>query len=103
MTEMFGEAWSPMSVPDLAPDDDDDDVLCLLASSFSRSCSSFVSSNHGLHLNHFDRRDNFFFILFEASLFRKIPDLYVKETSKHRLFIIFLISWHKVHLINVSL
>ena len=23
--EMFGEAWSPMSVPDLAPDDDDDD------------------------------------------------------------------------------
>ena len=20
---MFGEAWSPMSVPDLAPDDDD--------------------------------------------------------------------------------
>ena len=26
MTEMFGEAWSPMSVPDLAPDDDDDDV-----------------------------------------------------------------------------
>ena len=26
MTEMFGEAWSPMSVPDLAPDDDDDSV-----------------------------------------------------------------------------
>ena len=25
MTEMFGEAWSPMAVPDLAPDDDDDD------------------------------------------------------------------------------
>ena len=24
MTEMFGEAWSPMSVPDLVPDDDDD-------------------------------------------------------------------------------
>ena len=23
MTEMSGEAWSPMSVPDLAPDDDD--------------------------------------------------------------------------------
>ena len=22
---MFGEAWPPMSVPDLAPDDDDDD------------------------------------------------------------------------------
>ena len=26
MTEMFGEAWSPMSVPDLAPDDDDGDT-----------------------------------------------------------------------------
>ena len=25
MTEMFGEAWPPMSDPDLAPDDDDDD------------------------------------------------------------------------------
>ena len=23
MTEIFGEAWSPMSIPDLAPDDDD--------------------------------------------------------------------------------
>ena len=23
---MFGEAWPPMSVPDLAPDDDDDDL-----------------------------------------------------------------------------
>ena len=23
MTEMFREAWPPMSVPDLAPDDDD--------------------------------------------------------------------------------
>ena len=29
MTEMFGEAWSPMSVPDLAPDDDDDDECYL--------------------------------------------------------------------------
>ena len=28
MTEMFGEAWSPMSVPDLAPDDDDDITSC---------------------------------------------------------------------------
>ena len=26
MTEMFGEAWPRMSVPDLAPDDDDDPV-----------------------------------------------------------------------------
>ena len=25
---MFGEAWSPMSVPDLAPDDDDDEIPC---------------------------------------------------------------------------
>ena len=30
MTEMFGEAWPPMSVPDLAPDDDDDDCLSLI-------------------------------------------------------------------------
>ena len=29
MTEMFGEAWPPMSVPDLAPDDDDDSILPL--------------------------------------------------------------------------
>ena len=27
MTEMFGEAWPPMSVPDLAPADDDDDPI----------------------------------------------------------------------------
>ena len=27
MTEMFGEAWPPMSVPDLAPDDADDDDI----------------------------------------------------------------------------
>ena len=33
MTEMFGEAWSPMSVPDLAPDDDDDDTVLKLKSS----------------------------------------------------------------------
>ena len=32
MTEMFGEAWSPMSVPDLAPDDDDDDYdICIFS------------------------------------------------------------------------
>ena len=30
MTEMFGEAWSPMSVPDLAPDDDDDDFVAIV-------------------------------------------------------------------------
>ena len=30
MTEMFGEAWPPMSVPDLAPDDDDDDKTQIL-------------------------------------------------------------------------
>ena len=32
MTEMFGEAWSPMSVPDLAPDDDDDDLVSIFNS-----------------------------------------------------------------------
>ena len=30
MTEMFGEAWPPMSVPDLAPDDDDDKIYMLI-------------------------------------------------------------------------
>ena len=35
MTEMFGEAWSPMSVPDLAPDDDDDKFIHLFAISFN--------------------------------------------------------------------
>ena len=34
MTEMFGEAWPPMSVPDLAPDDDGD-VSLLLPHPFS--------------------------------------------------------------------
>ena len=29
MTEMFGEAWPPMSVPDLAPDDDDDNSFLI--------------------------------------------------------------------------
>ena len=27
---MFGEAWPPMSAPDLAPDDDDDDSFVVL-------------------------------------------------------------------------
>ena len=35
MTEMFGEAWPPMSVPDLAPDDDDDRLV--------------ISSKHCMH------------------------------------------------------
>ena len=32
MTEMFGEAWSPMSVPDLAPDDDESQTIGKLPS-----------------------------------------------------------------------
>ena len=35
MTEMFGEAWPPMSVPDLAPGDDDEFSLLLLIYNFS--------------------------------------------------------------------
>ena len=35
MTEMFGEAWRPMSVPDLAPDDDDDDESYIRPSPFT--------------------------------------------------------------------
>ena len=30
MTEMFREAWPPMSVPDMAPDDDDDVSMPML-------------------------------------------------------------------------
>ena len=37
MTEMFGEAWPPMSVPDLAPADDDDYQWLVLQSVFLRS------------------------------------------------------------------
>ena len=33
MTEMFGEAWPPMSVPDLAPDDDDVVTTSIMAAS----------------------------------------------------------------------
>ena len=54
---MFGEAWPPMSAPDLAPDDDDDDdddddgqfrvllvlrELRALVNSFLPSCSSLT-------------------------------------------------------------
>ena len=35
MTEMFGEAWPPMSVPDLAPDDDDDIVTRQMSTFFT--------------------------------------------------------------------
>ena len=35
MTEMFGEAWPPMSDPDLAADDDDDDDFIYSFSLFS--------------------------------------------------------------------
>ena len=38
MTEMFGEAWPPMSVPDMAPDDDDDDSSCSGSSNCSSTC-----------------------------------------------------------------
>ena len=38
MTEMFGEAWSPMSVPDLAPDDDDDDSMADILCSMVVKC-----------------------------------------------------------------
>ena len=40
MTEMFGEAWPPMSVPDLAPDDDDHEPLGELCMQISASGGS---------------------------------------------------------------
>ena len=43
MTEMFGEAWSPMSVPDLAPDDDDDMACRSRYGSTGHIDSSFIS------------------------------------------------------------
>ena len=42
MTEMFGEAWSPMSVPDLAPDDDDDDIEGYVKSMLSTTYDAVV-------------------------------------------------------------
>ena len=44
MTEMFGEAWSPMSVPDLAPDDDDDDD-CALIGLYQQQHTLFTEAN----------------------------------------------------------
>ena len=51
MTEMFGEAWSPMSVPDLAPDDDDDFVIVFLKRVTLLLLFYFISTNdvRGLH------------------------------------------------------
>ena len=40
MTEMFGEAWSPMSVPDLAPDDDEFKFIHGVSSAGSRNDKS---------------------------------------------------------------
>ena len=45
MTEMFGEAWSPMSVPDLAPDDDDDDLPFVFGRSNFDRLMSFIVFN----------------------------------------------------------
>ena len=46
MTEMFGEAWSPMSVPDLAPDDDDNIAVSQYRYSFTSCRADFgVRSN----------------------------------------------------------
>ena len=45
MTEMFGEAWSPMSVPDLAPDDDDDySMVIILKAEMKRPSNTKTSA-----------------------------------------------------------
>ena len=41
MTEMFGEAWPPMSAPDLAPDDDDDDDIYIYDTIWVSTSSAF--------------------------------------------------------------
>ena len=41
MTEMFGEAWPPMSVPDLAPDDDE----YITAKKSLNSPETYIKSN----------------------------------------------------------
>ena len=55
MTEMFGEAWSPMSVPDLAPDDDDDVCLALSGGDsfifYGLGLGLFISFHHSFHRN----------------------------------------------------
>ena len=52
MTEMFGEAWSPMSVPDLAPDDDE---TCRQCSTFSHLIPMLLCVNvHGTSDKLFD-------------------------------------------------
>ena len=45
MTEMFGEAWSPMSVPDLAPDDDDESEIGNIFSNYLQ-CFTYKEVSH---------------------------------------------------------
>ena len=45
MTEMFGEAWSPMSVPDLAPDDDDECFESLRLNKVSKTVCSLIKAS----------------------------------------------------------
>ena len=63
MTEMFGEAWSPMSVPDLAPDDDDDEKKGTM---LTFGTLSLIKKNHfGFKMVFF-----FFFFSFSDALFK---------------------------------
>ena len=49
MIEMFGEAWSPMSVPDLAPDDDEDILGKYLFSNLSE-CVERPAKEKDIHV-----------------------------------------------------
>ena len=43
MTEMFGEVWPPMSVPDMAPDDDD--LVSRVRERYLQTCHSGLGQN----------------------------------------------------------
>ena len=57
MTEMFGEALPPMSVPDLAPDDDEAKNIILRATDLYAPMACAVRSNKAMRISYnFNRK-----------------------------------------------